>query len=151
MGSVSNVNGYREDMRFKHGVNRRITCVKDAGASKITVLVFGLIAAVVFYCGYEIIPFYYYFFELQNQFESVIKVASSDTDQEIRQKLNYHIRHMELPVGDDDELRQALKIERDHGRMKISLSYEEVFSISFRGKEYVIHRFPFHAYAEGKS
>ena len=81
--------------------------------------------------------------------ESVIRVASTDTDQEIRQKLVYHVRKMDLPVGDDDDLREALRIDRESGVMRISLPYEEVFSVYWQGKEYVLWRFKFKASAEG--
>ncbi|RMG45535.1 MAG: DUF4845 domain-containing protein [Candidatus Dadabacteria bacterium] len=117
---------------------------KDQGASKLTVLVFAAIFGVAFYCAYHIIPFYYYFYELQNQFESAVKVASTYTDKEIRRKLMYHIKKMQLPVEPDD-----LEIIRQDGKIKISLEYEEVFYITFRGKDYDIWTFPFHAYAEG--
>ena len=120
------------------------------GIGKLTFLVFAAIIGVVIYTAYQILPFYYYFYELRNQMESVIRVAGSDTDEEIRVKLNYHIRKMELPVGDDQELRQALRIEREGGVMHISLPYEEVFYITWNNKDYEIKRFKFLAQAKGK-
>ena len=121
----------------------------EAGIGKLTVMVFGTLIAVTIYCTYEILPFYYYYYELKNQMEAGIHVASTDTDKEIRDKLKYHIRKMDLPVGDDDMLQESLKIERDDNLMRISLPYVEVFSLRWGEKEYVLHRFKFHAYAEG--
>lgn len=122
----------------------------EKGITKLTFIVFAALIGAAIYSGYRVLPFYYYYYELRNQFEAATRIASTETDAEIRKKLNYHIRKMDLPVGSDEELRESLHIERDGDRMKISLKYEEVFDIDFQGKNYVIKRFPFHAYVEGK-
>lgn len=114
------------------------------GVGKITLFVFGVILAVVIYSGYKILPFYYCYFEITNQFEQVIHVASEYSDKEIREKLWYHIKKLELPVEPDD-----LKIEREAGLMRISLPYEEVFYVTWQGKDYDLYKFQFHAYAQG--
>lgn len=123
--------------------NPQRTC-SERGAGKITLMVFGLITAVLLFCGYKIIPFFYCYYEITNQFEQVIHVASTYTDKEVRDKLMYHIKKLELPVEPDD-----LKIEREVGKMRISLPYEEVFYVSWDGKDYDLYTFKFHAYAEG--
>lgn len=117
----------------------------EKGISWLTFLVFGTIMAAALYSGYNILPFYYYYFELVNQFESAIRVASTEPDSKIREKLNYHIKKMQLPV----ELEQ-LKIMREGRKMSIELKYEEVFSVTWQEKEYEIYTFPFHAFAEGE-
>jgi hypothetical protein len=114
------------------------------GVGKLTLLVFGAIVGAGIYAAYHILPFYYCYFEITNQFEQAIKVASTYTDKEIRDKLLYHIKKLELPVEPED-----LKIEREAGRMRISLPYEEVFYVTWQGKDYDLHTFEFHAYAEG--
>lgn len=114
------------------------------GISALTFLVFGAIVAVICYCAYYVMPFYYYYYELQAHMQQAIKVASTETDQEIRKRLMYHIKQYELPVDPEE-----LKIERLEGRMKISLPYKEIFYINWKGKDYIIHEFDFHAYAEG--
>ena len=122
----------------------------ELGIGKVTFLVFSLIIGAVIYCAYHILPFYYYYYELMNQMESVIRVAATESDMEIRKKLYYHIRKMELPVGDDEELNRKLRIDREQGLMRISLAYEEVFYVYWNGKDHVIYRFPFNATAVGK-
>ena len=134
-------------MRSADRVNLRNS---SRGVATITLAVFGALTAIALYAAYEILPFYYYYYELRNQMEAAIRVASTETDDELRKKLNYQIRHMDLPVGDDDQLREALKIERDDDTMRISLPYQEVFSITFNDREYVVHRFNFRAYVDGK-
>lgn len=133
---------------IRHAAHLRGTLAARAssahGVGKLTLLVFGTIVGAGIYAAYHILPFYYCYFEITNQFEQAIKVASTYTDKEIRDKLVYHIKKLELPVEPDD-----LKIEREAGRMRISLPYEEVFFITWQGKDYDIHTFQFHAYAEG--
>lgn len=75
---------------------------------------------------------------------TVIRVASTHTDQELRQKLMYHIKKMEIPMEPED-----LLMEREGRHMRISLEYEETFYVTFQDKDYEIYTFPFHAYAEG--
>ncbi len=99
-----------------------------------------IVVGAIVYCVYNIAPFYYYFYELQNQFDAAIRVASEYTDQEIRTKLLYHMKKFEIPA-DAEELR----IERYDDRMKISLDYTEVFYITWKDKDYTIWEFPFHA------
>jgi hypothetical protein len=115
------------------------------GASKLTLLVFGTLFGALVYAAYNIIPFYYYYFDLKNQFKQVIKVASVDTDEEIRRKLMVFIKQYEIPVDPED-----LRIERSDDTMKISLKYKEVFYVTYGGKDYTIHTFNFDATTTGK-
>jgi hypothetical protein len=116
----------------------------ERGIGKLTLLVFGLLVFAVLFSAYHIAPFYYYYFELKNHMRTVIRVASTNSDQEVRQKLMYHIKKMQIPMDPED-----LKIERDEGVMRISLAYDEVFYITWNEKDYDIHTFHFHAYEEG--
>ena len=126
--------------------NRGIMKRQSAGVGKLTVFVFGTITAVVLFAGYNIFPFYYYYFEIENQFRAAIRVASTESDQVIRQKLMYHIKKMQLPVESDD-----LVIERLGGnRMRIYMAWTEVFYISYQGKEHDIWEFDFVADVEDK-
>lgn len=124
---------------------RRGTGASQSGIGKLTLLVFGSVTGVALFCAYHILPFYYYYYELLNQMEAVIRVADVETDRSIRTKLLYHIKKMQIPADPED-----LKIVRDGQKMKISLPYKEVFFVSYRGKDYDIHTFVFDAYAEGK-
>lgn len=113
------------------------------GISKVTLLVFLAIGGVLSYCGYRIGLFYYCYFEMVNQMNAAIRVASTENDQEIRRKLAYHLMKLEIPAEVED-----IKIEREDKLMRISLEYTEVFDISWGGKPHTIHVFKFHAYAE---
>jgi hypothetical protein len=117
----------------------------ERGAGKFTVLVFGLITAAVLYTAYHVLPFYYYYYEIQNQFEQVISVASTESDLEIRRRLWYYIQKYDLPA-----LQEDLLIERDGRTMHIKLSYQEVFSVDWDSKEHILWSFPFTAEAHGE-
>lgn len=120
--------------------------VKDRrGASNLTVLVFGAIVVATIYTLFQIIPMYYRFFEIQSQMETIIHVADKETDPEIRRKLMYHIKKQDIPVEPED-----LRIERDGSILRLSLDWEDVFSVPFFGKEYEIYTFEFNAHAEGE-
>lgn len=128
-------------MRFYSNSCQRLA--RARGIGKLTLLVFGTIIGVAVYCGFQIIPFYYYYFELLNQMESAIRVASTNSDEEIRQKLMYHIKKMQMPIEPED-----LKIYRYDGKMKISMQYDEVFFITWEDKDYDLHTFHFDATVE---
>ena len=115
------------------------------GLGLITVIIFGAIISAAVYAGYQIIPFFYYYYEIRNQFEQVIKVASVETDEEIRKKLMYHIKKYQLPVESED-----LRIERSSDIMTISLKYQEVFYVTWQGKDYDVHTFDFDATVKGR-
>lgn len=100
--------------------------------------------AAVLYTGYHVLPFYYYYYELKNHMFEAIRVASIYTDDELRQKLVYQIKWMEIPADP-----QELVIERSDGYMRISLSYDEVFYFTWQGKDYEIYTFHFDAEEEG--
>ncbi|MEZ4753381.1 MAG: hypothetical protein R3A13_03615 [Bdellovibrionota bacterium] len=121
--------------------NRR----RQNGVGKITLIVFSAIIASIVYLGFQILPFYYYYFELENQFAAHIRVASTHTDQEIRKKIEYHLKKLAIPADPE-----ALKIERSREFMRISLKYTEIFEIYWQGKYHTIWKFPFNAKAEGK-
>ncbi len=117
----------------------------SAGVGKLTLLVFFVLIGSVGFCAYNILPFYYYYYDLQNQFRQVISVASTETDKEIRDKLMYYIKKYEIPIGRPEDL----KIEREGNRMRIGLKYQEVFYIRWQGKDYDLRTFDFNVFAEG--
>lgn len=116
----------------------------QAGLGKFTLIVFGLITFVVVYVAYHVMPFYYYFYELQGNMDRMVTVASVENDKTLRQRLLYQIHWMQIPARDEDLILERL----DPNRIKVSLKYKEVFFIRWGGKDYIIREFPFHAHAE---
>jgi hypothetical protein len=117
----------------------------ERGASKVTLLVFGALVSVLCYAGYCVVPFFFSYMELVNQMESIIRVASTEPDTVIRQRLETHIKKLGIPV-DPKELR----IERSSNTMRISLAYREIFYITWQGTDYDLYTFHFNAQAEGE-
>lgn len=117
----------------------------EGGLSKITFAVFAIIIGAALYSGYHIGHFFYDYFEMKNHMATVIRVASQNTDEEIRAKLWYHMKKMDIPAEKED-----LRIEREDRTMRISLEWEETFFVTWEDKDYDIHTFKFHAYEEGQ-
>ena len=117
--------------------------LRNSGASKLTLLIFGTIIAAVVYSAFQILPFYYSYFELLNQMEAHTRIASTESDEEIRKRLWYHIKKLEIPCDPED-----LKITRADGKMKISMQYKEEYYLTWEGKDYTIHIFDFDATVE---
>lgn len=115
------------------------------GAGKLTLFVFGAIIAAVLYTAYHVLPFYYYYYELKNHMAEAIRVASVYTDEELRKKIAYQIKWMEIPADPAE-----LEIVRMGGTMRISLSYDEVFYARWMGTDYELHTFHFEAEEEGE-
>lgn len=116
------------------------------GMGKLSAFFLLAVFGVAVWLGFKILPFYYYYYELVNQFESHIRVASTNTDKEIRDKLMYHIKKLEIPIDKPEDL----VIQRINKRMIISLPYQEVLYVEWGEKTYDLHVFKFVAYAEGE-
>lgn len=105
--------------------------------------VFLVLVGTATWVGYNVFPFYYYYYELLNQFDAAARVASTETDASIREKLIYQIKHLGIPVAPEE-----LVIQREGDQIRIVLDYEEVWYIEWQDKEYIIYKFPFHAEAQ---
>lgn len=117
----------------------------ERGASPLTLLVFGTIVGLLIFYGYSVGPFFYAYYEIQNQADNVIRVAQTEDDASIRRKLKYHIKKLALPVDPDADL----IIERTEHYIKIRMDYTEVFYITWKKKDHVIQTFDFKVRAEG--
>lgn len=113
------------------------------GVGRLTLLVFGVIFSVALFCAYKILPFYYYYYSLQEQMVQLARVANIHTDKEIRDKLAAHLKRYEIPASIDD-----LLIERNGGTVRMELAYDEFFYIEYQGEVHDLHTFHFVAYAE---
>ena len=116
----------------------------ESGASRLTLLVFGTILGTLIYSGYCVIPFFYDYFELQNQMTSLVAVSDTLNDDQLRRRIGAVIKEFEIPADPKD-----IKIDRGDHHIRLSLEYDEVFYISFRDKDYDLHVFHFQAVGEG--
>lgn len=147
------------ELRQTEGVFIMVTVrnADELGISRLGMLVTVLFAVCVFYAGYSILPFYYYYHELQGLAEHQTKKSSILRDDQIRKTMLKRIKEMNIPLEDPDD---ELKIYRTGGNIVVEFKYTEVFFVDlnpilqsyFEGDfSYNVHEFPFHVYAEAPS
>jgi hypothetical protein len=114
------------------------------GMSKLSVIIILLLTSIGLFVAYNVLPFYYYYYELVGQMQSLVEVAGSNTDQELRKKLEYHMKKMSIPADIEDVV-----IVRRPGHLTISLEYQEIFYITWKDQDIDLYVFPFVARVEG--
>lgn len=72
--------------------------------------------------------------------QAAARVASTESDAELRKKLIYQIKKLEIPVSPE-----KLIITRNDDDITMRLTYEEIFYVPLFGKDYDIHTFKFDA------
>lgn len=117
----------------------------ERGAGCLTVLVFGAIVGAVVFVGYRVIPIFYNYYDLQNQFAGAIRSADIESDGEIRRRLQRQIEEMGISANPD-----RLVIDRRGGMMRIHLRYTEVLYLPWWDGEREVYHFHFTAAAEGE-
>lgn len=138
--------------RLEHN-NRCITRLRIAddrvrrperGRGKLGTAVVSAVLIVVGFVGYNVVPFYYYYFELTNQLRALISTADRNNDAAIRARVMQIVRELEIPAVERD-----VQIDRRDGVITITLPYSEVIYFTFQGKEYDLYRLRFRASAAG--
>jgi len=117
----------------------------EKGISRIGVLFFVFLVAACVFVGNQVLPFYYYYYEIQGLFETQAAKASVFSDREIRKVLRKKIKHLEIPMDDLENL----KISRFSGKITIELEYNEVLYIDLGDdRVYDLWVFRFHPFVE---
>ena len=98
----------------------------------------------VLFLGYKVVPFYYYYFDIQSNCAQLLRNAAVESDEELRRDLIEVVRRN----GIDKEARD-IGIQRIGGRIKIWLNYQEDLEVSLMGKSLTLYRFDFTPTAEG--
>ena len=98
----------------------------------------------VLFLGYKVVPFYYYYFDIQSNCAQLLRNAAVESDEELRRDLIEVVRRN----GIDKEARD-IGIQRIGGRIKIWLNYQEDLEVSLMGKSFTLYRFDFTPTAEG--
>lgn len=114
------------------------------GASRLTQIVFAAIFGAIAYTAYSVVPFFYCYFELHNQFLAIIPAADGLTDQQVRQRLTKIMKDLDVPADPKE-----LKIDRGDHKLRLRLSYDEILSIPWKEKNYDLHSFHFDIDVEG--
>ena len=116
----------------------------EQGRSLAVTAVGAFLAVVTGFFVYQLIPLYYYYFDLQNHMRRVIPTAAVETDEEIRRSLMAVIKRHGISCGDRD-----LQVSRGDGTMEISLRYSETVRVGLFGKELPLFSLNFDASAKG--
>ena len=102
------------------------------------------ILILVLFVSYKVVPFYYYYFDIQSNCAQVLRNAAVESDEELRRDLLEVVRRN----GIEKEARD-IGIQRIGGRIKIWLNYQEELEVSLMGKSFTLYRFDFTPTAEG--
>lgn len=95
------------------------------------------------YAGYYILPWHYEYYEFQSQADQLVRVASVDTDKELRHKLWGMMRDYDLPFTADDVV-----IRRGNDTITLEVSWEREFGIPWGEEFHHLHTFHFDVFAE---
>lgn len=114
----------------------------EAGLSRLGVLIVILVLATSVFVGYQVFPFYYYYYEIQGLLEAQAKKASVFSDGEIRKNILERVKKLEIPLEDPD----SLKINRFDGKIVIEFEYDEVLflDLSTPDQDRVYDLYTFH-------
>ena len=127
---------------------RKITALKSSGergAGRMSVLLFILVAVAGVYIGSQVIPFFYYYNELQGLMDSQAAKAQVLTDEEMRTNIMKKVKELSIPFDDPDKL----KINRFNGNIVIELEYQEILYLDLGpDRTYDLYIFNFHPRAE---
>jgi hypothetical protein len=106
----------------------------------------GLLLAVSGWLGYKMVPLYYYYLDLRNQFAQVIgEQGAVASDEEIRRIVGRVIKRHGIPAEERD-----VAIQRDEAVMTIELPYREKLELSLMGYNLVLWQFELVATAQGR-
>lgn len=114
------------------------------GLSRLGILILLLLVVSTVFVGYQVFPFYYYYYELEGLMQSQADKASVFTDEEIRKNIMEKVEKLEIPIDDPEDL----KINRFDGKIAIELEYQEVLELDYGEKTYDLHVFNFHPHVE---
>lgn len=118
---------------------------RDGGQTRLGLLLFLLLLVAGVWAGFKIIPFYYYYNEIQGLMDAQAAKASLFSDEKIRKELLKRIRKLEIPINDPEDL----KINRFDGKIVIDLKYEEVLYIDLgEDRVYDLWIFKFNPHVE---
>ena len=123
-------------------MKRSVDSHRGIGRAGLFVLLF-LVAAGV-YSANQILPFYYYYWEIEGLMGMQARKASEFSDDEIRKTILQRIKELEVPINDPSDL----KINRFNRKIVIDLKYYEVLTVSWGEKERDLWVFPFNPHVE---
>lgn len=117
----------------------------SSGYTQLGLLLSLIFGGVIFYFCWQVVPFYYYYYDLQGLMQAQANKAQVLTDVQIRENLMEHIEKIGIPIDREDDL----IINRSHNLISISLDYSEVLYVDLgEDRVYDLHIFHFQPHAE---
>jgi hypothetical protein len=105
-----------------------------------------VLLAVGGWLGYKLVPLYYYYLDLRNQFAQVIgEQGAVASDEEIRHMVGRVLKRHAIPAEERD-----IAIQRRESFMVIELPYREKLEFSVMGYNWTLWQFELVASAEGR-
>ena len=111
----------------------------ERGVTRLGMIFFGSIVFCVGWVAYNVIPFYYSYYELLGQMDAQAVKASLFTDVQITQELMRWVKKLGIPIDRPDEL----KINRFEGKIVMEMNYDEVLSADL-GEDRIYDLWVFH-------
>jgi hypothetical protein len=99
----------------------------------------------VFAIAYQVVPWYYYYFNLRNQMATIIKNGAIESDEELKVKL----AAMVAEVGIKSRSRDFV-IERSSDAIRARLRYTERCAVSLMGRRIELFSMDFNLSANSK-
>ncbi|HMO18664.1 MAG TPA: DUF4845 domain-containing protein [Oligoflexia bacterium] len=124
---------------------KSVSCSRGISTLGTLILLFILVSCV--FSAFQIIPFYYSFYEIQGLMQAQADKAQVINDTEMRRTLSREMKKLNIPADPEEDL----KINRYSGKIVLELSYEEVFFVDFGGGyDFDIWTFKFNPRGEAK-
>lgn len=118
--------------------------LSEEGMSRPGWVVFWLIVLTGGWIAWNVLPFYYYYWELEGLMAAQAQKGQEFTDSQIRDTLLKEIDKLEIPIADKSDL----EISRFDGKIVIDLKYTEELYVSWKNKDYVLYEFNFAPHVE---
>lgn len=124
---------------------RAVRFPDEHGVSKLGFCFFLAIVGSLVWVGFQVLPFYYDYYEVLGLMEEQASKSGILTDMEMRDTILKRIHKLGIPIGHDENL----KIVRQGSHTRIEFQYKEVLDVDFgHGRYYKLWVFDFHPYAD---
>ena len=128
--------GFVKWLESQRGVAANIDSQK--GASWLSIFIFGFIVWAGTWYLFHLIPIYYRYYELENAFRGMSKVANELNDKELRKRLLFQMKDIGVP-GDITQVHA----ERLPNSLRIQYSYYEDITFTLGDNTWLIQDFNF--------
>lgn len=120
--------------------------MNQIGATKLSTLFFAIVFGVTVYFGFQVLPYFYNYFAIENEMAAQARKASINSPEKIRKYLLKKIRQMKIPMENESDLKLYFEGEN----VRIELDYTEYMYFEWDDEIYDLYEFNFEARANEK-